>query len=228
MSLYCIGDLHLSLGSNKPMDIFPGWENYINKIEKNFLEIIKPEDTVVIPGDISWAINFKELYEDFKFLESMPGKKILLKGNHDYWFNTKKKMDNFILENSFSSISILHNDSKDYGDYFIAGTRGWVNENKENVDKKVLLREAGRLEISITHGMKKGKKPIVFLHYPPLYKNSYNKEMLSVLNKYKIDKVYYGHIHGEFIKYAKTGIHDGIEYNLVSSDFLNFKPHKIM
>ena len=168
MSLYTLAYLHLSLGTDKPMDIFKGWDNYISLIRETWNYLVAPEDTVVIPGDISWAMKLPEIYEDFLFLQKLPGTKILLKGNHDLWFSTKGKVEQYLFENGFDSIKILFNNSYEYGDYVLCGTRGWINEQGEVVDKKVLKREAGRLRMSLEDGEKLGKNRLPFLLSPNL------------------------------------------------------------
>jgi predicted phosphohydrolase len=228
MSLFVIGDLHLSFGTDKPMDIFSGWDNYIQKLEYNWDYLVEENDTVVIVGDISWGMTMEDARADFEFINNLKGKKIILKGNHDYWFSTKSKVDQFLKQNKFDSIKILFNNAYEYGDYAICGTRGWINEKGQQADKKVLNREAGRLEISIQAGLKTKKTPLVFLHYPPIYANDECIEILDVLHKYKIKKVYYGHIHGTACKYAINGERDGIEYMLTSCDYTQFNPVKIL
>ena len=228
MSLYTIGDLHLSFGCNKPMDIFKGWEDYVSRIEKNWQETVKPEDTVVIVGDISWAMTLEEAYEDFKFIHKLNGTKIMLKGNHDYWFVTKTKVDNFLQENGFDSIKMLFNNAYEYGKYAIAGTRGWINEQGEKVDKKVLMREAGRLKLSLEDAKKMDKEPIAFLHYPPVYNTSECEEIITVLNEYGIKKCFYGHIHGSGHYYAVDGVYKNINYRLVSCDYTQFRVVKVL
>lgn len=227
MSLFVIADLHLSLSVNKPMDIFGGWNDYISRIEKNWKEKIKNNDTVVIPGDISWGMNFNDSLKDFRFLNSLPGKKIILKGNHDYWWNTKTKMDNFFAENGFDTLNILQNNHYAYENIGICGTRGWINETEVAADKKVLAREAGRLSASIESALKENLTPFVFLHYPPIFANDYNYEILEVLHKYGIKQCFYGHIHGRASQNAINGTRDGITYHLVASDYLKFCPMEI-
>ena len=224
MSLYVIADLHLSFGTDKPMDIFGGWEDYAQKIKQNWTKRVEPGDTVVIPGDISWGMNLEEARPDFEFLDKLPGKKILLKGNHDYYFSTKNKIDKFFSENGFESLNFLSNNSYEYGKYSICGTRGWVNEPGQAADSKILKREAGRLKLSLDSA--KGE-PIVFLHYPPIFRGSETVEILNVLRQYKIKRVYYGHLHGMSCKYAVEGVVDGIYYKLISSDYLKFNLLKI-
>lgn len=228
MSLYCIGDLHLSIGEDKPMDIFHGWENYTELLEKGWKNTVSHDDTVVVPGDISWAMKLSESYEDFKFLDSLPGRKIISKGNHDYWWTTYKKMNDFLADNNFSTISILHNNHYKYGDFGICGTRGWVKENGEEADAKILAREASRLEASIISAEKEGLFPLVFLHYPPVYAGNVNFGIMEILKKHGIRSCRYGHIHGRACEYAVNGLYDGIEMSLVSSDYIHFTPVKIL
>lgn len=227
MSLYTIGDLHLSLGTNKPMDIFPGWENYVELIQTRWNELVKPNDTVVVVGDISWAMSLEECDADFSFINQLNGTKILMKGNHDYWFTTKTKVEQYLEQKNFNTIKILFNNSYEYEDVVLCGTRGWINEQGEDVDKKVLNREAGRLRLSLEHGKKTGKQPIVFLHYPPIYASNECWEILEVLLEYNIKQCYYGHIHGKSAQYAINGERKGIEFRLVSCDQTDFTPVKI-
>ncbi len=225
MSLFVIGDLHLSLGEDKPMDIFSGWQDYVQRLEKNWKRIVTDNDTVVIAGDISWAMKLEQTYTDFKFIEDLPGKKIFLKGNHDYWWGTKNKIDNFLSANSLDTISILFNNSYVCGEYAVCGTRGWFLENDKPEDIKVLNREVGRLITSIESALKTGKEPVVFLHYPPVYGGNECKEIMDVLRKYSIKKCYYGHIHGtQNMRYATEGEYDGIKFTLVSCDRVSFTP----
>lgn len=228
MSLYTLADLHLSLGTDKPMDIFRGWDNYVRLIKDTWSYLVEEEDTVVIPGDVSWAMKLEETFEDFTFIEKLPGKKIILKGNHDLWFSTKSKVEKYLADNHFDSIQVLFNNSFIYEDHVICGTRGWINEPGEAVDKKVLKREAGRLRLSLEDGMKTGKTPIVFLHYPPIYGGNECYEILDVLLEYGVKKCYYGHIHGKSSEYAINGERMGIDFHLVSCDFLQFTPLKVL
>ncbi|MGI5893347.1 MAG: metallophosphoesterase [Candidatus Merdivicinus sp.] len=224
MSLFAIADLHLSLGVEKPMDVFPGWENYVERLERNWRAAVKPEDVVVIAGDISWGLDISESREDFAFIDRLPGTKIILKGNHDLWFSTKTKVEKFFTDNGFSTLKILFNNAYPYEDFALCGTRGWMNDQ---ADKKILLRECGRLRLSLEAAAKLGKKPVVFLHYPPIYGSSECYEILEVLHEYQINQVYYGHIHGYSAGYAINGERLGINFRLVSCDFLQFTPLKI-
>ena len=228
MSLYAIADLHLSLSSVKTMNIFPGWDNHVERLEKNWQATVSPDDTVVVPGDISWAINFEEAKADFDFINRLNGHKVIMKGNHDYWWNSMAKMNRFLEENGFDTITIVHNNYYPYGDYGICGTRGWIKDTEEPADAKVLAREAGRLETSIKAALADGKKPIVFLHYPPIFANDYNREILDVLFRYDIKTCYYGHLHGNAHRYAVCGEVDGINYQLIAGDFVQFYPKFIM
>ncbi len=225
MSLFAIADLHLSLGEDKPMDIFAGWSNYVERLEDNWRKLITDNDTVVIGGDISWAMKLEEAFVDFSFIDKLPGKKLLLKGNHDYWWGTKSKIDSFLSKNGFDSISIIFNNSYVYDDYAVCGTRGWFLENDTEQDIKVLNREVGRLIMSIESALKTEKEPVVFLHYPPYYNGIECKDIMDVLLKYNITKCYYGHIHGRNnFKYAFEGEYKGVNLRLISCDKVGFMP----
>src|SRR5574344_1654661 len=167
MSLFAISDLHLSLGTNKPLDFFNGWKDYVSRLEKNWKSLVTDKDTVVIAGDISWAMKLEQTFEDFKFIDDLPGKKIFLKGNHDYWWVTRKKIEDYLELNKFKSISIVFNSAVAVENYAVCGTRGWFYDLDDTADKKVLLREAGRLETSINAARQLQKETVVFLHYPP-------------------------------------------------------------
>ncbi len=229
MSLYVIGDLHLCKGNaEKSMNIFSGWEDYQERIESNWLEIVKPEDTIVLAGDISWGMSLQEALEDFRFIDRLPGTKIVLKGNHDYWWTTMNKMENFFISEGFSTIKILHNNHYRYGNYGICGTRGWVNMPGETQDDKVLRREVQRLETSIKSALSEGLTPVVFMHYPPLFASGFNYDILEILYRYDISECYYGHIHGRSAhELCITNTYDGINFHLISSDYLQFIPEKV-
>lgn len=223
MSLYVIADLHLSLGTDKPMNIFEGWDNYVGRLEENWKATVSEDDTVVVCGDISWAMTLQEALKDLEFLNSLPGKKLLIKGNHDFFWNTRRKMETFFEENNLNKLSIVHNNAVVVGDIAVCGTRGWFFDC-ESDDKKVLLREVGRLTTSIEEGLKTGKEPVVFLHYPPVQVNASCDEIMNVLKHYGIKRCYFGHIHGKAAQRAVTGMREGICFTLVSSDYLNFAP----
>lgn len=225
-----MADLHLCKGNpEKTMSIFNGWQNYQELIEKNWKELISDSDTIVLPGDISWGMSLKEAAPDFKFIEQLPGQKIVIKGNHDYWWTTKKKMEDFFAAEGCTSIKILHNNHYRYGEYGICGTRGWVNMPGETQDEKVLRREVQRLETSIRSALDEGLKPIVFLHYPPIFAMNFNYDILDVLYRYKIEECYYGHIHGKSAHdLCVKNTYDGINFHLIAGDYLQFIPEKIV
>ncbi len=225
MAIYAIADLHLSLGTNKPMDVFKGWNNYVQRLEDNWRALVKDDDTIVIAGDISWAMKLEETIKDFEFIHSLPGKKLFLKGNHDYWWSTKSKINAYLEKNGFGDMSIVFNSSCQVGDVGICGTRGWMYNSESDEDKKIVNREVGRLKASIEDCFSKKLKPIVFLHYPPVYDVYSCREILDVLKEYEITECYFGHIHGtQAAKKAITGEYEGIKMHLISCDYLNFCP----
>lgn len=232
MSIYVIGDLHLSFGMNKPMDIFGvNWEDHYKKIENDWLNKVNDNDLVVLPGDFSWAMDLNDTIEDFKYLSKLPGKKLLLKGNHDYWWGTLKKMKEFMETNNFKDIDFIQNNSFLFDDKIIVGTRGWIYDNKlENI--KILKREKIRLEMSFNDAIHKygnDKEIIVFMHYPPFGKEIVPLEydLKEVLKNYNVKKCFYGHLHGESCLDATQGNIDNITYKLISSDYLDFKLYKV-
>lgn len=227
MSLFAIADLHLSLAHEKPMDIFGGWTDYVSRLENNWKKLVNEEDTVIIPGDISWALKLEECETDFRFIHNLPGKKIFSKGNHDLWWNTKKKVEDFLENKGFSSISLLFNNALSYENYNICGTRGWMFESNDTGDRKIINREAGRLRRSLEAG-DPNKESLVFLHYPPIYRDLEIKEFTDILKEFQIKKCYYGHLHAQSCLYALNEEVDGISYKLISSDFLQFTPYKIL
>ena len=225
MSLYVIGDLHLSLGEDKPMDVFAGWNDYVQRLEENWKRLVTDEDTVVLAGDISWGMKLEETLTDFRFIDSLPGKKLLLKGNHDYWWSTKRKMDAYLQENGLTSIQILFNNAYRVGEYAVCGTRGWFLENDTPEDVKVLNREVGRLKLSLEEALKLQGEPVVFLHYPPYYRGVECPEIMDVLLEYGIKKCYYGHIHGKKnFRLAFEGVYKGVDFRLISCDKVGFMP----
>lgn len=222
MALYALADLHLALSAkDKPMDIFgPKWEGYHEKIQENWC--LKNEDVIVIPGDLSWAMDISEAKEDFAFLAALPGIKIIGKGNHDYWWTSLKKMNAFASE--YGNICFLHNNSYRYGDISICGTRGWIRDPDKPEDIKVLKRERIRLEASLSTAE---AEPLVFLHYPPIFGALECPEILEVLQKYEVKKCYYGHLHGYSIGGAFQGEKYGIQFSLLSADSCDFTPRLI-
>ena len=227
MALYAIGDLHLCLGAPKPMDVFGGaWVGYLDKLKEG-LSVIQPEDTTVLLGDLSWALNLDDSREDFAWINKIPGRKIILKGNHDYWWSTAAKFYDFCDRNGFSNLNILNNNHFEYDGFAICGTRGWFyeEERSDTHDEKVFKRELIRLESSLKSAGDKPKK--VFLHYPPLYKGYRCDEIIALLKTYGVQECYYGHLHGPAHGLAMEGQWDGVFYRLVSADRLNFKPYRI-
>ena len=223
MSIYIIGDLHLGFAENKPMDIF-GWGDHISIIEKDWKEKVKEEDTVILAGDFSWATYLEDTKMDFEYINKLPGKKILLEGNHDYWWNTLNKMRTFISDNNFSNIDFLRNNAYLIEDKIIVGTRGWSFTESEN-SEKMISRELIRFENSIQDGIskqKKGEEIIAVLHYPPIAKGI-KSPFLEMMKKYNIKRCYYAHLHGKSHQDAIQGNIEGIDFILISSDYLGFK-----
>ena len=233
MSLFVIGDLHLSFGTDKPMDIFGNnWENHAEKIKANWIEKVHPGDTVMLPGDFSWATYLDESKEDFSFINSLPGFKILSKGNHDYWWTTLTQMRKFLEENNFENIDFLYNNAFQVESKVLVGARGWINTFREDDNYKILKRENDRLKLSIAYANKEFDntlEKIAFIHYPPFYKEAVPEEIdfIKTLKDNNIKKCFYGHLHGPSHKDAIEGIIDGIEFRLISSDYLNFDLVKI-
>lgn len=226
MALYAIGDTHLSLSVNKPMDVFGGgWEGYVDKLSEG-LGVLKEEDTLVLCGDISWGMSLEEARADFAFLDALPGRKLILKGNHDFWWNTASKMSRFFAEEGFTTLNILHNNSYTYGPYALCGTRGWFyEEEQDGHNEKVFNRELIRLEASLK-AAGEGEK-ICFLHYPPIYRGYRCLEIIRLLEQYGVSRCYYGHLHGGSHRLAVEGRQGSVEYHLVSADFLRFQPQII-
>ena len=230
MAIYTISDLHLSLGMNKPMDIFgDNWENHHEKVRKNWIEKVKEEDLVLLPGDFSWAMYLEDTKQDFEYLSELPGTKLLLKGNHDYWWESLTKMRSFLEENNYKNIDFIYNNSYLWEDKIIVGTRGW-SELEEHAEK-IIRRENLRLDLSLKDGISKygeDKEIIVCMHYPPF--NGYDKlelNLIKTMKKYNVKTCIYGHIHGESGKDAVQGEINGIRYIMASSDQTNFDLIKI-
>lgn len=226
MAIYTIGDLHLSLGCEKPMDIFPGWQGYMEKLEHHWNTLVRPEDTVVLAGDTSWAMKLEDTAADFSFLQRLPGQKLLLKGNHDYWWTTMKKMETYLADQGFSSLGFLFNNARLVEGVWLCGTRGWMFDQGEVHDRKVIDRETGRLRLSLSAAQGEEEK-VCFLHYPPIFGTSSTPEILEVMKEYGVRRCYYGHLHGKSIHYGVQGEVDGIQYRLTSADGLGFCPLKI-
>ena len=234
MSIYVIGDLHLPFGVNKPMDVFgEGWQGYTEKIKEDWNKKVNNEDTVILAGDFSWATYIEDTYKDFEYLCALPGKKIMLKGNHDYWWTTVTNMRKFLNENDFKNIDFLYNNSYEFENKILCGTRGWSIAD-EGTDEKLINRELIRLELSLQDGVNKygnDKEIIVFMHYPPITKAKIELEQeakfVELMKKYNVKRCYYGHLHGNSHKDAINGDIGGINFSLISADYLNFKLLKI-
>ncbi len=221
ISIYAISDLHLSFGADKPMNIFRGWDNHTERLAAAWKRLVGENDTVVLPGDFSWALKLEDTQKDFEFLESLPGRKLLIKGNHDLWWSTSKKLHEFFAEKNFDSVDIIYNNCAVAGGFAVAGTRGWFYD--AGAADKVLAREAGRLEASLSAAEKTGLPVLVFLHYPPVYGGAVCEEIFSVIKRYGIRKVYHGHIHGAGFNNAVSE-YDGVEFKLISCDCVDFTP----
>ena len=234
MSIFVMADLHLSSAVNKPMDVFGArWTDYMKKIKKNWSAVVSKDDTVIVPGDISWAINYDEARDDFKFIEELPGKKLIGKGNHDYWWGTMAKNRNFLMENGFTTIDFLYNNAYKVEDYIICGTRGWyVDEklhagNMKDVEyQKIVSREVQRLKMSLDEAVKLRKNSeqiLVFFHFPPVFNSFVCDEIIDVLLEYNIKNCYFGHIHGTY-NIPRNLEYKGISFTIISSDYCNFVP----
>ena len=193
--LFAISDLHLSFGCNKPMDVFRGWENYTERIRANWLRTVGDNDTVVIAGDISWAMDTQQALPDFMFLHDLPGKKIIMKGNHDFWWGTVSKLNGFFSENGLNDFFILHNNCYPIGKYAVCGSRGWEYDSPQK-DEKIVLRECGRIAASLNLAAFNGLEPILFLHFPPAYGDMRCEEIIGVIKEHNANTLYYGHLHG--------------------------------
>ena len=227
MSLFAIGDLHLSLDGSKSMAVFGGrWTDYQQKIERGF-SLLTEEDVCVLCGDLVWGMTMEAAREDFLFISRLPGKKIILKGNHDYWWSTAAKAYRFFEENGMENMQILNNNCYEYGEYAICGTRGWFFEEErgDEHDRKIMLREVGRLEASLKAAGERRK--LVFLHYPPIYQGYECPEILALLEQYQVERCYYGHIHGKGHAAAFQGERNGTAFRMVSADYLDFYPLKV-
>lgn len=228
MALYAIGDLHLSFGADKPMDVFGGaWTGYVDKLQQG-LSVIGPEDTTVLLGDLSWALGIEEAREDFAFIDRIPGRKIILKGNHDYWWTTATKFYKFCAENGFEDMFILNNNCHFYEETALCGTRGWFFEEDAAAgshNDKIFKRELIRLETSLKAA---GEHEIYcFLHYPPRYRGYECPEILELLKRYRATLCCYGHLHGDSHKLAVEGLYDGVDFRLCAADFLKFRPLRL-
>ena len=228
MALYAIGDLHLGLSVDKPMDVFGEvWHDHAQKIKEGFAALCD-DDLCVLCGDLSWGMDLRQAGEDFRYVDALPGKKLILKGNHDYWWSTATKAKRFFAENGLTTMDILHNNCFFYGDYALCGTRGWFYEEEKGPehDKKIMRREIMRLETSLQAAGEREK--LVFLHYPPIYQQYECPEILELLERYRVRLCCYGHIHGKGGAYAFRGWRGCTEFRLVSADWLGFVPARLL
>ena len=228
MALYAISDLHLSFNSDKPMDIFgEKWRRHDEKIKNNWMAKIKEEDTVLIAGDISWAMKSEDSFEDLKWIDNLPGKKIISKGNHDFWWGSIKKLNSM-----FTNTKFLQNNFYVYGEYAICGTRGWICPGSDKFvekDEKIYARELIRLRLSLDEAKKAGyEKFIVMLHYPPTNEKYEESGFLEILKEYKVEKLIYGHLHGPALTRVLNGQIGDIEYIMTSADFIDFNPRLVL
>ena len=228
MALYAISDLHLGFNLDKPMDIFgDNWINHEEKIKENWYKLIGSDDTVLIAGDISWALKESDSQRDLSWIDELPGKKIISKGNHDFWWGSISK-----LNKSFNTIKFIQNNFYSYNEYAICGTRGWICEGSDKYtekDDKIFKREVIRLRLSLDSAKHKGfEKFIVMIHYPPTNEKFQESEFTKIFKEYNVSKVIYGHLHGNALGRVLDGLIDKIEYNITSSDYLNFCPKKIL
>lgn len=236
MSVFAISDLHLSTldSTNKSMEVFGRrWSGYLNRIETNWRRLVSDTDTVIIPGDVSWALSLEEAKSDLLFLNSLPGRKILGKGNHDFWWSTMRKHDAFFLENEIDTISFLFNNAYEVENTVIAGTRGWYHDEDatgmpDNADfKKLVTRESLRLKRSLDEARRlseeNGKEISVFMHFPPFWNGKESEEIISILEEYEIKRLYYGHIHGNYTVEPEF-TYKNIRMSIISADYLEFIP----
>lgn len=227
MSVYSISDLHLSFGMDKPMSVFgEQWEGYEERLRKNWEAVVRPSDTVVLPGDFSWGMHLWETVRDFSFLESLPGIKILSKGNHDYWWETANKLESFVQDHGFTTVRFLHNNAHFVGKTAICGTKGWALSLDGPEDERLYRREMIRLELSLNEAMKKGAEEILlFLHYPPFLKTGFEHgAFFDLIARYPITTCAYGHLHGYGGQHAYKGDKNGVLYLPVSCDLVDFSP----
>lgn len=245
MAIFVLSDLHLSTSdkTNKSMEVFGNrWQDYISKIEKNWNAVVSPDDTVIVPGDISWAMKLEDSYADLSFLDRLNGKKLLGKGNHDFWWSTATKMKKYFAECGFHTLDILYNNAHVVEDRIVCGTRGWFPEEERQITvgevdfEKIVNREVGRLRLSLNAAVDLQKEQleatgdklpiIVFLHFPPVWMGTELCRMVDVLEEYGIREVYFGHIHSSY-SHPASFLHKNIKFTLTSSDFLSFYPLKI-
>ena len=224
MAIYAIGDLHLSVAAKKPMDIFDGWDNHAEKLIENWQRKVCENDTVVLVGDTSWGMDLAQAAPDFRLIHKLPGQKILLKGNHDYWWDSLTKMNATLEKHELHSLRFLHNNSYFADGVHICGSRGWLFESGQAYDEKMIRREAIRIESSLKARGTQAGETVLFLHYPPTYGSQTQEPFWEIMQKYGVKRCCYGHIHSKGHKFATVGRYRGIELSMVSSDYLSFDP----
>ncbi len=240
MALFVIADLHLDIRTNeKSMEIFgKRWQGYTEKIKNNWIRLVSDNDTVIIPGDISWALSLEDSIYDLKWIDSLPGTKIILKGNHDFWWSTVSKMNSFFTDNKIKNIKILNNNAFETENYILAGSRGWFTDKtiqpakSVNADfEKIINREVIRLKMSLDAAKKlqenSKKEILVFFHFPPVWRDFECQEIISILKEYDIQRCYFGHIHGSYTE-PSSFVKENIKYNIISADFIDFIPQIIL
>ena len=226
MSIYAIGDLHLSGMAPKPMDIFGGhWSDHWERIQQSWRQSVDEGDVVLIPGDISWAMHLEEARADLQQIGELPGKKIILRGNHDFWWGSLSQVQSLLTGDTHA----LQNNSFLFGSHVIAGTRGWIYPGNRSysadTDEKIYLREAGRLELSLSHARKAAPNAtlIGMMHYPPSDQAGSTTLFTELFEKYSAQQVVYGHLHAASIHGALSGSIRGVNYTLVSCDATDFR-----
>lgn len=225
--IFSIGDLHFDSTGDKPMDIFgDNWINHEEEIMNNWRLIAGKDDLILLAGDISWALKLEEAYKDLKRIDELPGRKIIIKGNHDYWWDSLNKINNLGLK----TIDFIQNNSFIYDGIGIAGTRGWssVDIEKDEQNQKIFNRELNRLRLSLESIREEVDKKIVMIHYPPFNTDLNPNEFIDIMKEFDVDICLYGHLHAEGHRYAIEGVIEGIEFHCISSDFINFIPKKIL
>ena len=231
MSVFAISDLHLPLGIDKPMNVFGArWDNYVDRLRDNWQKIVGDEDIVLMPGDISWATYLEDAYKDLEYINSLNGTKIILKGNHDYWWTTMNKLNGFVEKNNFDTIKFIHNNCYVSGGIAICGTRGWniAKDNSTDDDKRLFLREKERMILSLESARKQNPDEIIAaMHYPPVEKNGLNHDFIEIFKEYGVKTCIYGHLHAAAQDFAVQGDVDGVKLILVASDYLKFIPKLI-
>ncbi len=225
MSIYAISDLHLSFGTEKPMDKFGKvWEDYEERMKYNWNKIVKENDLVLIPGDVSWATYLSEVVEDFKFIDGLNGEKLISKGNHDYWWESLTKLKNFASDNGFGTVNFIHNTAFKCGDFVICATKGY----DFNTEKRLCDRENIRVRLSLDAGVKLGGRIILMLHYPPFdKKGNIYPELKEMFESYGVEICVYGHLHAHAHAFAVNKMIGNTDFRLVSCDFLEFCPLKL-